>query len=408
MTTSITKLNEDYLAAKTRRILLEAALKQIDDKRRRGESLETVPQMATDGMIGSLNEQLSTQNLQLSQLRGKYKEGHPEVQKAQAQLTELRKTRDARFGQIVDALRAEYAQLEKRETEFRSAIEGQKSQAATQSRKSSEMEILKKEEQSATSLYEVLLQKLNETDIASSIRNNNVSVVESANPPLYPIRPAKRRIAAMALALGLALGIGLVFARDYLDNTIRGFGRGALPHLVVAAVPWVRRGQRPRDRGLPEPAHRPHLRPPRVGPRCCHRHHPQEGKTTTLVNTPLLACRGERRWPSTAPPAVQPHPPRYARGAGCCFRPPRRPRQSHPARGCPLCLTRGRSRQPPPSQADGDLPTTSPAVRLGLADAPPVASVTDALLLARHADIVVYGGGCCGQEAHQEERMRWR
>jgi uncharacterized protein involved in exopolysaccharide biosynthesis len=169
-----------------------------------------------------LNEQLSTQNLQLSQLREKYKEGHPEVQKAQAQLAELRKTREARFGQIVDALRAEYAQLEKRETEFRSAIEGQKSQAATQSRKSSEMEILKKEEQSATSLYEVLLQKLNETDIASSIRNNNVSVVESANPPLYPVRPAKRRIAAMALALGLALGIGLVFVRDYLDNTIKG------------------------------------------------------------------------------------------------------------------------------------------------------------------------------------------
>ena len=407
VTSSITKLNDDYLAAKTRRIQLEAALKQIDDKRRRGESLETVPQMATDAMVGSLNEQLATLGLQLSQMREKYKEGHPEVQKAQAQLAELRKTREARFGQIVEALRAEYAQLEKREAEFRGAIDVQKSQAATQSRKASEMEILKKEEQSATSLYEVLLQKLNETDIAASIRNNNVSVVESATPPASPIRPAKRRIAAVALALGLALGVGLVFARDYLDNTIKGPEDverflhldllAAVPkyddanvHLVTEAYQNLRTAL---IFGRREETGQVVLVTGTV---------PQEGKTTTLVNiAKLLASSGEKavavdfdlrrsqlhaRLGLTREPGVTDFFVRHADLDGL-VRPTRVPGL--------FVLTAGPLPPNPPAilarkQMADFLNHLRRQFDWILVDAPPVASVTDALLLARHADNVVY------------------
>ena len=407
VTTSITKLNEDYLAAKMRRISLEAALKQVEDKRRRGESLEAVPQMATDTMVGSLNEQLSALNLQLSQLREKYKAGHPEVQKALAQIAEVRKTREARFGQIVDGLRADYSQLERRETEFRGAIEGQKSQAATQSRKSSEMEILKKEEQSATSLYEVLLQKLNETDIASSIRNNNVSVVEKAAPPTSPVRPAKRRIAAYALALGLALGIGLVFARDYLDNTIKGpEDIERFLHLdLLAAVPKYDEA----NVHLVTEAYQ-NLRTALIFGRREETGQvvlitgtaPQEGKTTTLVNiAKLLASSGEKavavdfdlrraqlhaRLGLTREPGVTDFFVRHADLDGL-IRPTRVPNL--------FALTAG----PLPPNPPAILARKQMADFLNhlrrhfdwiLVDAPPVASVTDALLLARHADIVVY------------------
>ena len=407
VTTSITKLNDDYLAARTRRIALEAAIKQVEDKRRRGESLETVPQMATDTMVGSLNQQLATLNLQLSQLREKYKEGHPEVQKAQAQVAELRKTREARFGQIVDALRAEYAQLEKRETEFRSAIEGQKSQAVTQSRKASELEILKKEEQSATSLYEVLLQKLNETDIAASIRNNNVSVVERASPPGSPVRPAKRRIAAIALALGLALGVGLVFARDYLDNTVKGpedverYLRldllAAVPkydeanvHLVTEAYQNLRTSL---IFGRREETGQVVLITGTA---------PQEGKTTTLVNiAKLLASSGEKavaadfdlrraqlhaRLGLTREPGVTDFFVRHA-DLDSLIRATRVPNL--------FALTAGPLPPNPPAilarkQMADFLNHLRRHFEWILVDAPPVASVTDALLLARHADLVVY------------------
>jgi capsular exopolysaccharide synthesis family protein len=407
VTTSITKLNDDYLAARMRRISLEAALKQVEDKRRRGESLETVPQIATDAMVGSMNEQLGALSLQLSQLREKYKEGHPELQKARAQIAELRKTREARFGQIVDALRAEYAQLERRESEFRSAIEGQKSQAATQSRKASELEILKKEEHSANSLYDVLLQKVNETDIASSIRNNNVSIVETAAPPASPVRPAKKRIAALALALGLALGIGLVIAREYLDNTIKGpEDIERFLHLdLLAAVPKYDEA----NVHLVTEAYQ-NLRTALIFGRREETGQvvlitgtaPQEGKTTTLVNiAKLLASSGEKavavdfdlrraqlhaRLGLTREPGITDFFVRHA-DLDSLIRPTRVPNL--------FVLTAG----PLPPNPPAILARKQMADFLNhlrrhfdwiLVDAPPVASVTDALLLARHADIVVY------------------
>ena len=127
--------------------------------------------------------------VELARLGEQYKEGHPEVQKVQVAGRPAQKAkRAARATQILDGLDARSTRSSRsarRSCGGRSTTE--KAQAANQSRKATELEALKKEADSAKSLYDVLLQKLNETDIAASIRSNNVSVVERAVP-----RPAAR------------------------------------------------------------------------------------------------------------------------------------------------------------------------------------------------------------------------
>src|SRR3990172_7092097 len=182
VSTSIARLNEDFVQAQARRIAIETALKQAREMKGRGEGLDALPQVATDAGVNGVNS--------------------------------------PRAVQIREGLEAEYMQLRKRETELRAAIDAQKAQAATQSRKVTELEALKKEAESAKSLYEVLLQKLKETDIAASIRSNNVTVVDRASPPLSPVRPRKQRIAAAGVLLGLLAGLGLVILRHYLAHTI--------------------------------------------------------------------------------------------------------------------------------------------------------------------------------------------
>ena len=265
VSTSITKLNEDYIAARTRRITIEAAVQQARDMRAAGrEPGRHSPGGLRLAVVG-VNAQIAGLNVDLSRLLEKYKPAHPEVQKIEAQLAEMRKAEAARAEAIVGGLQAEYAQLQKRENELRAAIDGQKSLAASQSRKASELDALKKEAESSKSLYEVLLQKLNESDIAASIRSNNVSVVEQASAPrVTGAARKKRKMAILGLLLGLALGVGLVLARDYLDNTLRDPEEvERYLHLdLLAAVPQLRGGQRPPgDRGLPEPPHRASLRP---------------------------------------------------------------------------------------------------------------------------------------------------
>ncbi|HVR71134.1 MAG TPA: polysaccharide biosynthesis tyrosine autokinase [Vicinamibacteria bacterium] len=404
---SITRLNDDYIEAQARRISLEAALKQADQMRARGQSLDAVPQVAVDDLVGSLNSQLATLNLDLSRLKEKYLAGHPEVQKVQAQVDQIRKAKDDRAAQIVAGLRAEYAQLQRREAELRVAIDAQKAQAATQSRKGAELDALRKESDSSKNLYEVLLQKLNETDIAASMRNDNVSMVERASPPLHPVRPEKKKIAGLALVLGLVLGVGLVLGRDFFDNTVKDPEEmerylhldllAAVPrydestvHLVTEAYQNLRTAlifARKEETGqvvlVTSTA-------------------PQEGKTTTLVNiAKLLASSGEKtlvvdfdlrraqlhsRLGLTREPGVTGFFVKHE-DLDTLIRPTRVPNL--------FALTAGPLPPNPPAllarRAVADLfDHLRRHFEWVLVDSPPLASVTDALLVARHADMAVY------------------
>jgi capsular exopolysaccharide synthesis family protein len=53
------------------------------------------------------------------------------------------------------------------------------------------------------------------------VGTNNVTVVDSALPPGAPYKPNLTQNLQIAAALGLALGIGLAFFLEYLDDTLR-------------------------------------------------------------------------------------------------------------------------------------------------------------------------------------------
>jgi capsular exopolysaccharide synthesis family protein len=299
ITTSITKLNEDHIQAQARRIELEAQLGEFAEARRRGRGLDAIPQVAGDSVAAEINAKVQALTLDLARLREKYKEGHPEVQKIQVQMRQLRKDRDARVAQIEEGLRAEYRQLQRKEAELRSAIDAHKDRAAEQSQKLTELESLKKKADAAGGLYAVLLQKLNETNIAASLQNNNIRLLDRAVVPTHPVWPRKRQIALVALLAGLLLGTGWVLLRDALDNTLKD-AEDIERHLhleLLAAIPRYGKD----DAALATEAYQ-NLRTALLFSRRGEAGQvvlitgtaPGEGKTTTLLNVAkLLAVSGE-------------------------------------------------------------------------------------------------------------------
>jgi succinoglycan biosynthesis transport protein ExoP len=403
---SIAKLNEDFIAAQARRIVLEAALKQVAEMRKAGEHLDALPQVAQDAQVAGIDAQLANLSVELSRLKEKFKSAHPDVQRTQAQFDELERVKGSRANQIVAAMQAELGQIQKREAELRQAMERQKELAASQSRKSTELEALRKEADSAKSLYEVLLQKLNETDIAASIRNNNVTIIERAVAPSSPVRPRKARLAGLAGLAGLALGILLIFGRDYLGNTIRDPEEiERYLHVdLLAAVP----NNAEANVQLATEAYQ-NVRTALIFARRDIRGQvvlvtgtaPQEGKTTTLVNLGrLMASSGERtvlvdcdlrraqihtRTGLSREPGLTNYFTRQEELEGL-IRPTRTPNL--------FVLTAGPLPPNPPALLGRQdvglmLDRLRGSYEWILVDSPPLASVTDALLLARWADHVL-------------------
>jgi len=403
---TIAKLSADQATVKTQLIEVEAALKQVEETKQNKRSLETISQVAADPTIVSHNAQIAALNVTLSQLKEQFREAHPRVQDLQVQIAQLQQAKAARARQVIDGLEGRLSQLRKQETDLRAAIDEQNRRASQQSKKSSELQARKKEAESASNLYEVLLQKLNETDIAASIKNPTASIVESADTPKSPIYPQKQRIAGTALLLGLFVGIGLVVGRELLGNTIKDPDEverylhvdllASVPrydeanvHLVTEAYQNLRTALL---FGRKEEGGQVVLVTGTA---------PQEGKTTTLLNIgKLLASSGEKtivldfdlrraqlhaRLGLTREPGLTNFFVNHE-DLDSLIRPTRVANL--------FALTAGPLPPNPPAiLTRRNLPDFLDHLRRHfdwiLMDSPPLASVTDALLLARHADLVV-------------------
>jgi tyrosine-protein kinase Etk/Wzc len=69
--------------------------------------------------------------------------------------------------------------------------------------------------------YIMMLSKLEETKITQAGKSGNVTILDPAIEPFSPIRPNKRLNIMLGALIGLGLGLGIVFVREYFDNSIK-------------------------------------------------------------------------------------------------------------------------------------------------------------------------------------------
>ena len=404
---TLEKLNEAYTDAKTRRIELESMLTQIQSLKRQGQSLESQPQVAEDPLVSNLNMQRAALEMDVVQLRNRYKEGHPEVIKLRTQIDQLQEAINTQAEKIVAGIQAEYQQIRRREQELLASVNEHKKESFEEGRKAVQMEMLQRETVSNKNLYEVILQKIKETDVASSLWNNNVSIIEEAVAPSSPISPNPQKNLALAFVAGLALGCGIVFLRDYLDNTLKE-QEDIETHLRTDCLAMVPTHENA-DEGIVTEAYRT-LRTALLFSRESEQGNvvlitssvPQEGKSTTALHTArALAASGEptllidfdlrrgdlySRLKLSREPGMSDYCLRELQVLSSVVQQTRFPNFS--------LITAGK-RPPNPPAFIG-----TPAVKRLLEearqrftwillDAPPIAGVTDPILLAKLADMVV-------------------
>ena len=221
VSTSIAALNEDYVQAQARRIEIEAALKQAREMERAGEDLDALPQVASDGAVSAFNAQLAGLEVERGRLGEKFKPGHPEMQKVTAQIDQLQRAKANRAGQILEALRAEFAQLRKREDELQGGDrrrEGPGREPEPQGHRA------RRAAEGGRLRQEPLRGAAAEAQRDRHRRLHAQHHGDHRGPggaPQYPVRPQKRRSALAGMLVGLLGGLGLVLARDFLANTIR-------------------------------------------------------------------------------------------------------------------------------------------------------------------------------------------
>jgi capsular exopolysaccharide synthesis family protein len=86
---------------------------------------------------------------------------------------------------------------------------------------STDYKILRSEIEEDRRIYDLILSRIKEIDLNKDTLSNNLRVLDEAVVPEAPVRPRKVMNLIAGCLLGLMLGAGTVIFLDYLDNTIK-------------------------------------------------------------------------------------------------------------------------------------------------------------------------------------------
>jgi polysaccharide biosynthesis transport protein len=172
-------------------------------------------------LVANLRAKQAELKIQVAELSTQFGPSYPKVAQLNNQLKEIDAQIQQELKKIVERVRGQYLAAQQQETMLRAEFDRQKQEANKLNENAIDYTLLKRDVDVNRQLYEGLLEKLKEAGVTAGLRSNNIHIVDAARTPMYPTEPNIPRNLVFAFVLGLTTGIGMAFLLENMDNTVR-------------------------------------------------------------------------------------------------------------------------------------------------------------------------------------------
>ena len=210
------ELQQEYTKAQADRFQAESRNALVQEG-----TVQDLPGVLSNRLIQDLSIRLAELERDYAQTTAVVKPDYPKAIQIKKQMDAMRANLEQQKRALAQNVVDEYRSALAREKYLAAALERQKTEVNDIAAKSIQYNILKREVDTNKQLYEGLLQRLKEAQVSAGLRASNLRVVDPAEVPKYPVRPRVVLNLALGLVFGLALGIGVAFFQEYLDNTVK-------------------------------------------------------------------------------------------------------------------------------------------------------------------------------------------
>ncbi|HET9063898.1 MAG TPA: GNVR domain-containing protein, partial [Candidatus Binatia bacterium] len=209
-------LNTRVTEAEAQRIAVETLYDQSQ-----GPARGSLPLIVNSPLLKSLLEQLSSAEAERAELADRFTPEFPKVRAMDARVQQMRARVAAEELRLYASVEAEYRGATEREAMLRDQLERQRQVVASYEEKAIDFKIMRREVDTNREIYESLLRRMKEVEVAETIRASNITVLDAPEVPLEPSSPKLTLNLALSLILGLLGGVGLSFFQEYVDDSIR-------------------------------------------------------------------------------------------------------------------------------------------------------------------------------------------
>lgn len=183
--------------------------------------LANVPEILSNPMIQEIKRSEAAASRNVAELSRRYGPKHPQMIDANNALQMVREQLRKEVGNLTDSIENRYLNAQARVRAQERALEAAKAEYQDVSRKEVRYEELKGQAQVNRDLFNAFLTRVNETRETSGFDSAAATLADPAVPPLDPVKPNKRMLVAGALAAALFFSLFLAIVLDFLHVGVR-------------------------------------------------------------------------------------------------------------------------------------------------------------------------------------------
>jgi capsular exopolysaccharide synthesis family protein len=179
---------------------------------------DSLPEVVDNPTLREYQVQLTTLRRQLADLSSSFTANYPKVISLRSQIASIEGSLERERGNVIVRTRNEYESALRREQLVKKDYAAIIALMGEEADKISHYSLLKREVDTTRQLYESMVQRVKEADLASAMKATDIHVIESARPPEKPFKPIAILNMGVGLLAGLCIG-GMVIIQRARSNT---------------------------------------------------------------------------------------------------------------------------------------------------------------------------------------------
>jgi polysaccharide biosynthesis transport protein len=217
----IQEFNTRYLETRNLRLELDAKINELTRNMDSIKNVANVRSLINNPVIESIYARTIDLEIELTRLSKVYLAKHPQIVQTESELEKARTSLTREIAKELESLKSERHVLFAREKTLEKNIAEFEEDALDTSAKELQYTILQRNVNTSKNLYELMVSRIKESNILQTANTDNIRLVETAQVPLGPVSPNKKRNLLLSIVLGLFAGCGLAFFFEYMDRTVR-------------------------------------------------------------------------------------------------------------------------------------------------------------------------------------------
>lgn len=258
---SVGRLNEQELLLVTAELAQarselsskQSLWREVQSLQGNSDLLGSLPAFQADRLVQDVKIDQGQAQRNLDELRNRYGDLHPRVVDAKSQLATLEVTLAGHVARVAGSVSKDFQLAQQRVASIEAKLNVGKTEIQNIGTKTFELDALEREVETNRSIYDTFFSRITEAKSADGLEAANARISDYAVPPVLPVKPKKQLIIALAALASLVLSVLMAFLYEQMDETVKGTQdvEGRLGMKLLGILPLIKGGLFNRTQALP-------------------------------------------------------------------------------------------------------------------------------------------------------------